>query len=48
MRQRKKYDDKIVGTICLGIPECHSSERNKEVMEKIERIVLGNRSAPAG
>ena len=28
MRQRKKYDDKILGTICLGIPECHTSERN--------------------
>ena len=41
MRQGRKYDDKNIsgkaifcGTICLGVPECHTSKRGKKLLKK--------------
>ena len=35
-------------TVCLGVPKCHTSKRDKEATKEKERHVHDNRTAPAG
>ena len=43
MRQRKKYDEKILQAkpyevrVRVGLPECHTAQRDKETTQEMER-----------
>ena len=39
---------KCLVTICLGVPKCHTTKRDKKATKKKERVVHDNESAPPG
>ena len=47
MRHRKKYDDKILQAKPYAVGH-HTSRRDKEATEEMERAVFDSGSAPAG